>query len=175
MNNLNFDNILWKSNCNAGKALIAMGIIPLVLLIATPFSIHFLGFSAVPITIFILFLVTMTIYTVYCRKHRWINPKLIFVLTETGVIFTSKNNNSYFYNEYENIADYSYVKHDEKYTSVTLNFRKPADAGAFGKILSMTMAKIENFDVVQDILETKEIPCIQNPSVRTKFNRSKEN
>lgn len=171
MNNLNFDNILWQSKCNAGKALIAVGIIPLVLLIATPFSIHFLGFSAIPITIFILFLITMTAYTIYCRKHRWINSKLIFVLTETCVIFTSKNNTSYFYNEYENIADYSYVKHDEKFATVTLNFRHAANAGAFGKITSMTMAKIENFDIVQDILETKGIPCIQNPTVRTKFNR----
>ena len=175
MNNLNFDNILWRSKCNAGKVLLAIGIIPLILLIATPFSIHFLGFSAIPITLFILFIVTLIVYMVYCRKHRWINPQLIFVMTETCVIFTTKNNNSYFYNEYENIADYSYVKHDEKYATVTLNFRHPSDAGAYGKLTSMTMAKIENFEIVQDILETKGIPCIQNPSVRTKFNRSKEN
>ena len=173
MNNLNFENMLWTSKCNAGKLLLAIGFVPVILLIAIPFSIHFVGFSALPITLLILFVVTLIVYMVYCRKHRWINPQLIFVMTEQGVIFTTKNNNSYFFNEYENIADYSYVQHDEKYATVTLNFRYPADAGAYGKLTSLTMAKIENFQTVKDILEMKEIPCVQNPTIRTKFNRTK--
>ena len=172
MNNLNFDNILWRSKCNTGKLLIALGFIPVILLISVPFSINFLGFSALPITLLVLFFVSIIVYCIICRKNRWLNPQLTFTMTETCVMFTTKNSNSFFYNEYENIADYSYVKHDDKFATVKLNFRHPSDAGVFGKITSMTMAKIEYFERVQEILELKGIPCKQNPTLRDKFNRT---
>ena len=171
MNNLNFDNILWKSKCHASIIPTILTFIPLITLLGIFFGMSVFGFGAVVITFIVLTVVGIIWIIVYGRTHRWANPQLIFVMTETCVIFTTKNNNSYFYNEYENIADYSYVTHDEKLTSVTLNFRHVADAGAFGKITSMTMTKIENFEIVKDILEAKEIPCVQNPTVRTKFNR----
>lgn len=169
----NFQNVLWRSKCNAGKLPLAIGFLSLVFFILIFFAMHFFGFGAIVIILIVLFLADIIFTIVYSAKHRWHNPQLIFILTEEGVIFTMKNNPSYFFNEYENIADYSYVKHDEKYATVTLNFRHLEEAGIFRKISSLTMAKIENFELVEKILETKGIPCVQNPTIRTKFNRSK--
>ncbi|MDE5756792.1 MAG: hypothetical protein K2I23_06860 [Clostridia bacterium] len=173
MDAIDFENVLWRSNCHSSKLPTILTFIPLITLIGIFFAMSVFGFGAVVITLIVLTVAGIVWIIVYGRTHRWQNPQLIFIMTETCVIFTSKNNNSYFYNEYENIADYSYVQHDERYASVTLNFRHVANAGAFGKITSMTMAKIENFELVKKILEDKEIPCVQNPTIRTQFNRSK--
>ena len=169
----NFQNVLWRSKCNAGKLPLAIGFLSIAFLLCIFLSMHFLGFGAVVIVFIVLFLADIIFTIAYSAKHRWHNPQLIFILTEEGVISTMKNNPSYFFNEYENIADYSFIKHNEKYTTVTLNFRHATDAGSFRQINSLTMAKIENFESVQKILETKGIPYVQNPTIRTQFNRSK--
>ena len=169
----NFDGVLWRSKCHASKLPTVLSFIPLITMLGIFFAMSVWGFGAVVITLIVLTVVGIVAIIVYGRTHRWHNSQLIFIMTEDGVIFTMKNNNSYFSCEYENIADYSFVKHDDRYASVTFNFRHLENAGSFGNLSSLTMVRIENFELVQEILESKEIPCVQNPTIRTQFNRSK--
>ena len=97
MDAADFENVLWRSKCNASKLPMILGFIPLVCFIGIFFAMHFFGFGAVVIIFIILSIGGLIGLIVYGRTHRWYNWQFIFLMTEESLIFTMKNKNSYFY------------------------------------------------------------------------------
>lgn len=155
-----FKDALWESHCYGSNKLInILMFIPLIIILAVPFTIHFFGFGVIAIILLIIFVVTITIFLLIARKRKWVNPKLIFAFTEVGIFFTSMQNpSSYFSDEYSNMSGYDYVKEENNLTTVTIFFIVPSNAGVFGNLKSLKMVKIQNFDKLKAVLESKNIP-----------------
>lgn len=161
MNISDFENVLWQSRCNAGKLLRALIFIPLALFFFMLLIIVFVGYPIFVLAIIALIVITAVILTILSQKNRWLNPQLIFLATDEGVILTMKSNPSYFLAEYESIGNYTYEIVNDRFATMTLRFKFPIFAGVFGKLNSMTMAKIENFELLKIILENHGICCEQ--------------
>ena len=153
-----FNNSLWKSKSHAWQPLYIILGAMLVSFIGIPFCIHFLGLGIVfAIDVVIALALIITVIAVG-RRFKWNNNKLEFAIAESGIYFasTANNNNSYFNDPISNIAGYIFYP-DGKFTTVILKLKKPSNAGVFGNIKEIKMIKIENFDKLQDVLETFEI------------------
>lgn len=157
-----FEYALWRSRTHAKQPLwFIMGPM-IVLFVAIPFIIEFLGLGVVFAIDVILSLILLFVVIIVGRKFKWYNTKLLFAVLPDGVYFTMANatNGSYFSESFNNIEGYSFTK-DGDFVTVKIYFKQPSYAGVFGKIKFIKMIKIENFDKLQEILTEKEIPVIE--------------
>lgn len=157
-----FEYALWRSVTHAKQPLWFIMAPMIVLFVAIPFIIHFLGIGIVFAIDVILALVLVIVVIIIGRKFKWHNPKLLFAVLPDGVYFTTTNaaNGSYFYEGFNNIEGYSYVK-DGNFVTVKIYFKQQAYAGVFGNIKSINMIKIDNFDKLQEVLTANQIPVIE--------------
>lgn len=159
-----FNGAIWESGCHANaKGLLCMSFAPLVTLILIPFSIHFFGFGALAIALCVVTVLLLAAIMIFGRKAKWINPKLIFALSDEGVLFTSKDNNNSFFNEsYANMQGYSF-KDEGEFTTIVIYFKIPANAGAYGNLKSLSMVKVENGELAKKTLEEHGVNYMDPP------------
>ena len=157
-----FEYALWRSRTHTKQPLWFILGPMLVLFVAIPFIIEFLGVGVVFAIDVVLSLILLFVVIFIGRKFKWHNTKLLFAVLPDGVYFTTTNSNngSYFSESFNNIEGYSYIP-DGNFVTVKIYFKQPSYAGIFGKIKFINMIKIENFDKLQEILTEKEIPIIQ--------------
>lgn len=89
---------------------------------------------------------------------------MIFAASNQGIMFSQKLNNSYFHETFDNVSGYAYRNETSNLTSVIVYFKKPAEAGAMGRLKEIRMIKIENFDDLKKVLENNNIPQTPYPS-----------
>ena len=157
-----FEYALWRSRTHTKQPLwFIMGPM-IVLFVAIPFIIHFLGIGIVFAIDVILALALVIAVIIVGRKFNWHNTKLLFAVLPDGVYFTTVNaaNGSYFCESFNNIEGYSFAK-DGDFVTVKIYFKQPAYAGVFGNIKSINMIKIENFERLQEALTANQIPVIE--------------
>ncbi|MDE6200749.1 MAG: hypothetical protein K2M47_02550 [Clostridiales bacterium] len=159
-----FENALWQSRPHTNQPLWYLMGPMIVFLVAIPFVIHFFGVGVVFGIDVVIALGLLFAVCIVGRKFKWHNNKLLFAVMSNGVYFTVTNNNqnnSYFQEDFSNVKGYSCVQ-EGGHNTVTIFFKQPANAGVFGNITFMKMIKIENFDKLQEVLNSFSIPVIEN-------------
>lgn len=159
-----FENALWQSRPHTNQPLWYIMGPMIVFLVAIPFTIHFFGVGVVFGIDVALALGLLLVVCIVGRRFRWHNKKLLFAVMSDGVYFTVTNNSnnvSYFQEDFENIKGYSCVQ-EGGHTTVTIFFNHSANAGVFGNIQFIKMIKIENFDRLQEVLDSFSVPVIEN-------------
>ena len=166
MNFDDFNGIEWQSNSH-GKQGRDFWLRFFVVLMMVFLSIGFAMWSKKPWGLCPLIISTFLIVIYagfYSKKACWYNSKMIFAASNQGIMFSQKLNNSYFHETFDNVSGYAYRSETNNLTSVIVYFKKPAEAGAMGRLKEIRMIKIENFDDLKKVLENNNIPQMPYPS-----------
>lgn len=157
---MNSDKILWESKSNSLKGLMTLLPCAFFLIVSLIGTIVFSSSSNE--TIKIVWIALMIVSIIACLSVlvvmrmtalKWERPNLIFTVTENGIYFTSKGNDSFFYVEWAEISGYLVKPGKNGKATVTVKFNCVADAGVFGKITYMNMAGIKGAEELIKVFE----------------------
>ncbi|MDE6474984.1 MAG: hypothetical protein K2L70_07800 [Clostridia bacterium] len=162
---MNSDRMLWKSKTSGYKCalliysclILMVGSLIGVILSASSDPSETTLIIGVPIIVIAITFFICSAIVIRKTSLKWEVSNLIFTVTENGIYFTSKGNNSFFFVEWAEIVGYSVKSGKNSKATVTVNFNCLADAGIFGKINYLKMVGIMGVDSLIEIFEEYEI------------------